>query len=76
MMVDAIGEHLEPGDYVVVCLGDRVNRLHLGRVINGDSETISVSLRTNDRTEGKWSVPIDCLAKVNKETAILYTLSK
>lgn len=75
-MHDAIGEYLEPGDYVVVCLGDWVNNMHLGRVVGGGSRMINVSLRIYDRPEETRLVPINCVAKVNRETAIRYSLSK
>lgn len=76
MMVDAIGENLEPGDYVVVCLSDWVNNMHLGRVVSGGNRMISVSLRIYGRPEEKRLVPINCVAKVDKETAVRYSLSK
>ena len=75
-MKDAIGEDLEPGDYVVVCLGDWVNNMHLGRVIGGGSRMINVRLKIYDRPEETRLVPINCVSKVNRETAIHFSLSK
>lgn len=75
-MHDAIGEVLEPGDYVVVCLGDWVNNQHLGKVIGGGSRMINVSLKIYDRPEETRLVPINCVSKVNKDAAIRFMLSK
>lgn len=75
-MRDAIGEDLEPGDYVVVCLSDWVNNMHLGKVIGGGSKMISVLLKIYDLPEEKRLVPINCVAKVNREAAINFVLSK
>lgn len=75
-MKDAIGVELEPGDYVVVCLGDWVNNQHLGRVLSGGDRMISISVKIYDRPEEKRLVPVNCIAKVGKEDAIRFILSK
>lgn len=75
-MRDAIGEDLEPGDYVVVCLSDWVNNMHLGKVIGGGSKMISVSLSIYGCPEEKRLVQVNCVAKVSREAAVRFMLSK
>lgn len=50
--------------------------MHLGRVVSGGSKMISVALRIYDRPEEKRLVPTNCIAKVNRDAAIRYSLSK
>jgi len=75
-MHDAIGESLVIGDYVVVCLSDWVNNMHLAKVIGGGNKMISVSLSIYGQPEEKRLVQVNCVAKISREAAVRFMLSK
>ena len=75
-MHDAIGEDLEPGDYVVVCLGDWVNNQHLGKVMGGGKRMVSVAVKIYDRPVETRLIQANCLVKVDRDAAIKHILTK
>jgi len=75
-MMDAIGNDLEIGDYVVAVLSDWPNNQHLGKVVGGGARMINISLKVYDMPEMTRLVQPNCVVKVDRDMAIMHVLTK